>query len=31
MRLVTLRTAEGTRAGRVDGDEVVVLPHADVG
>jgi len=31
MRLVTLRTDEGTRAGRVDGDEVVVLPFADVG
>lgn len=31
MKLVTLRTAEGTRAGRVDGDEIVELDHADVG
>ena len=31
MRLVTLRTPGGTRAGRVDGDEVVELPYADVG
>ena len=31
MKLLTMRTASGTRAGRVEGDEVVVLPHADVG
>ena len=31
MRLVTLRTDEGTSAGRVEGDEVVILPFADVG
>jgi acylpyruvate hydrolase len=31
MRLVTLRTDDGTRAGRVDGDEVVELPFDDVG
>src|SRR3954468_23928712 len=31
MRLVTLRTAEGTRAGRVEGDEVVGLDWPDVG
>lgn len=31
MRLVTLRTADGTRAGRLDGDEVVELADADVG
>jgi hypothetical protein len=30
MRLVTLRTAEGTRAGRVDGDDVVELGYPDV-
>jgi acylpyruvate hydrolase len=31
MRLVTLRTPDGTRAGRVDGDDVVVLGAPDVG
>jgi acylpyruvate hydrolase len=31
MRLLTMRTSTGTRAGRVEDDEVVVLPHADVG
>ena len=31
MRLVTMRTAGGTRAGRVDGDRVVELDHDDVG
>jgi acylpyruvate hydrolase len=31
MRLVTLRTDDGTRAARIDGDEVVVLPFDDVG
>lgn len=31
MRLVTLRTETGTRAGRVDGDTVTELPFADVG
>src|SRR5947208_1943331 len=31
MRYVTLRTANGTAAGRVDGDEVVELAAADVG
>ena len=30
MRLVTLRTGEGTRAGLLDGDEVVQLDHPDV-
>jgi acylpyruvate hydrolase len=30
MRLVTLRTAEGTRAGRVEGDEIVELDWPDV-
>jgi acylpyruvate hydrolase len=30
MRLVTLRTAGGTRAGRVDGDEVIELAYPDV-
>jgi acylpyruvate hydrolase len=31
MRLVTFRTEDGTRAGRVEGDQVVELPFADVG
>lgn len=31
MRLVTIRTPAGTRAGRIDGDEVVELDAADVG
>jgi acylpyruvate hydrolase len=31
MRLVTFRTDEGTRAGRVEGDEIVELAFADVG
>lgn len=31
MRLTTLRTDGGTAAGRVDGDEIVELPYADVG
>lgn len=31
MRLATLRTGDGTRAVRVDGDRVVELPHEDVG
>ncbi len=31
MRLVTLRTASGTRAGRIDGDAVTELPFGDVG
>src|SRR4051812_26079266 len=31
MRLVTLRTGDGTRAGRVDGDRVIELAAADVG
>ena len=31
MRLVTLRTATGTAAGRLDGEEVVELGAADVG
>jgi len=31
MRLVTIRTAEGTRATRVDGDRVVELDAPDVG
>ena len=31
MRLVTLRTEEGTRAGRLDGDRVELLPFPDVG
>ena len=30
MRLVTFRTADGTRAGRVEGDRVVGLDAADV-
>jgi acylpyruvate hydrolase len=31
MRLLTFRTEQGTRAGRVDGDQVVELEDADVG
>lgn len=31
MRLVTLRTVDGTRAGRVDGAEVFALDYPDVG
>jgi acylpyruvate hydrolase len=31
MRLVTIRTANGTRAGRVEGDQVVELDAPDVG
>ena len=31
MRLLTFRTAQGTRAGRLDGEEVVELGHSDVG
>lgn len=31
MRLVTIRTAAGTRAGRVDGDQVTELDAPDVG
>ncbi len=31
MRLVTIRVDGGTRAGRVDGDRVLELAHADVG
>ncbi len=31
MRLLTARTPEGNRAGRVEGDEVVLLPFSDVG
>lgn len=31
MRLVTMRTPAGTRAGRVDGDDVIELPFPDVG
>jgi acylpyruvate hydrolase len=31
MRLVTIRTANGTRAGRVDGDRVVELDAPDIG
>jgi acylpyruvate hydrolase len=31
VKLLTFRTPEGTRAGRVEGDEVVALPFADVG
>jgi len=30
MRLTTVRTATGTRAGRVEGDSVVLLPFTDV-
>lgn len=31
MRLATIRTGSGPRAARVDGDELVLLPFADVG
>ena len=31
MRLVTIRTEHGTRAGRLDHDRVTELPYADVG
>jgi acylpyruvate hydrolase len=31
MRLLTIRTPEGTRAARRDGDDVVLLEHEDVG
>ncbi len=31
MRLVTMRTANGTRAGRLDGDSVIELADSDVG
>jgi acylpyruvate hydrolase len=31
MKLVTIRTAEGTRAGRLEGDSVVELTSSDVG
>ena len=31
MRLLTFRTSDGTRAGLVEGDEVLELDHADVG
>jgi hypothetical protein len=31
MKLVTIRTANGTRAGRLEGDTVVELPGRDVG
>lgn len=31
MRLVTIRTPAGTRAGRVEGDRVLELPYSDVG
>lgn len=31
MRLSTIRTSSGTRAARIDGEEAVLLPHADVG
>ena len=31
MKLVTIRTADGTRAGRLDGDRVVELEDTDVG
>lgn len=31
MRLATLRTDDGTRAARRDGDAYVLLPHTDVG
>jgi acylpyruvate hydrolase len=31
MRLATIRTENGTRAGRVDGETVTLLPFADVG
>ncbi len=31
MKLVTIRTAEGTRAGRLEGDTVIELTSSDVG
>ncbi len=31
MRLATIRTADGTRAGRVEGDDIVLLDASDVG
>jgi acylpyruvate hydrolase len=31
MKLVTIRTTDGTRAGRIEGTEVVLLPYSDVG
>ncbi|MEV4516324.1 fumarylacetoacetate hydrolase family protein [Dactylosporangium sp. NPDC049525] len=31
MKLATLRTSTGTKAARLDGDEYVLLEHADVG
>jgi len=31
MKLVTMRTADGTRAGRLDGDRVIELEDTDVG
>lgn len=31
MRLVTARTPDGTRAGRIEGSDVVLLPYGDVG
>ena len=31
MRLVTIRTGDGTRAGRIEGEEVVELDYPDVG
>ncbi|MGI9015806.1 MAG: fumarylacetoacetate hydrolase family protein [Euzebya sp.] len=31
MRLLSVRTAQGHRAGRLDGDDVVLLPFSDVG
>lgn len=31
MRLVTVRTEGGTRAGRISGDDIGLLEHADVG
>jgi acylpyruvate hydrolase len=31
MRLATVRTASGTRAARLDGDRLLLLPDADVG
>src|SRR5688572_14998744 len=31
MRLLTIRTTEGTRAARLEGDQVVELPFGDVG
>ncbi len=31
MRLTTVRTTNGTRAGRIEGDRIVLLPWSDVG